>query len=239
MSWNVVTTVACRPYRSLRHSDGILAIVTSLDDAERVPVETRAQWRAWLADHHTRRDGVFVVTWRKASGRPAPTYDEIVSEALAFGWIDSLGRSLDAERTMLYVAPRTPRSGWSRPNKERVARLLEEDLLTEAGAQVIDSAVADGSWSLLDDVENLVVPEDLEAALSARAGARQSWDAFPRSARRGILEWIVQAKRPETRARRVTETAAKAAVGERANQWRRRATDPDPGPDLPEPGQAG
>ncbi|MGF1664463.1 MAG: YdeI family protein [Kineosporiaceae bacterium] len=191
-----------------------------LDSAERVPVDSRAELRAWFAGNHTRPDGVWLVTWRPASGRPAPSYDDVVCECLAVGWVDSIVRALDDDRTMLYLAPRRPRSGWSRPNKERVARLEAEGLMTEAGRRVVDAARTDGSWSLLDEVEDLVVPADLAAAFDARPGAREHWDAFPRSVRRGVLEWIVQAKRPETRARRVSETADRAAVGERANQWR-------------------
>lgn len=195
--------------------------MATLDSAEQVQVETRAQWREWLAAHHQQDQGVWLVTYRKATGRPAPTYDEAVSEALCFGWVDSVPRTLDEDRTMLYFSPRKPRSGWSRPNKERIDRNRRAGLMAPAGERVVEAAVADGSWTLLDDVEDLAVPDDLARAFAAAPGALEAWESFPRSARRGILEWIVQAKRPETRARRVAETAAKAAVGERANQWRK------------------
>lgn len=191
------------------------------DDGERFHAETRGQWRAWLAANHRRADGVWLVTWKKHTGRPAPTYGEGVEEALCYGWVDSLGRRLDDDRTMLWYAPRKRRSGWSRPNKERFERLEAAGLMTAAGRAVIDAAKADGSWTLLDDVEDLIVPVDLAAAFAGHPGSREQWDAFPPSARRGILEWIVQAKRAETRVRRVEETAALAARGERANQWRR------------------
>jgi uncharacterized protein YdeI (YjbR/CyaY-like superfamily) len=219
MSWKVVTSPGCRHLDRARDT-GQAATVGRLDIAEQVPIRSRADLRSWFTDNHTRSDGVWVVTWKVATGRPAPTYDEIVCECLAFGWVDSVGRALDGERTMLYVAPRKRGSGWSRPNKERLERLEADGLVTEAGRRVVEAARADGSWTLLDDVEDLVVPPDLAAALDAAPGARNAWEAFPRSARRGILEWIVQAKRPETRERRVRETAQKAAAGERANQWR-------------------
>ena len=183
---------------------------------------SRAAWRDWLAAHHAEAPHVWLVTRKKAAGGPALSYDDVCEEAICAGWVDSVPRQLDAERTMLYVAPRTAGSGWSRPNKERAARMEAAGLVLPAGQAVLDAARADGSWSALDDVENGVVPDDLAAALDARAGAREAWDAFPRSARRGILEWIHTAKRPETRARRIAETAEKAARGERANQWPRR-----------------
>ena len=194
--------------------------MTSLDDAPRTHPLTRAEWRAWLTAHHADTQGVWLVSWKAATGRPRVSYDDAVSEALAFGWVDSLPRRLDTERTMLYFSRRKATSAWSRPNKKRVEELRRQGLMTEAGERVIAEATRNGSWSRLDDVENLVEPVDLAAALDGTASARVNWDAFPPSARRGILEWIVQAKRPATRARRVAATARLAAENIRANQWR-------------------
>ena len=185
-------------------------------DAERFEPGSPADWRAWLAEHHGRGYGVWLVTRRAA---PCVTYEEAVEQALCFGWVDSTAGRLDDERTMLWFAPRRPRSGWARTNKIRVERLLAAGLMQPVGLALVEAAKADGSWTLLDDVEDLVVPDDLAAAFTATG--RAHWDAFPRSARRAILEWIVQARRPETRAKRIAETAAKAEVGERANQWKR------------------
>jgi uncharacterized protein YdeI (YjbR/CyaY-like superfamily) len=190
------------------------------EDDPQVHPETRAQWRDWLEAEHGGGSGVWVVTWRKSSGKPAPTYAELVEEALCFGWVDSIGRTLDDDRTMLRMSPRKPGSGWARTNKERVARLTAAGLMADAGLESIRRAKEDGSWSKLDDVENLVVFDDLAAALADRPPARANWDAFPPSVRRGILEWIVQAKRAPTRENRVRETAQMAQRNERANQWR-------------------
>lgn len=192
-------------------------------ERERVHPETRAAWRAWLEEHHTERPGVFLVSWKKHTGKPALTYDEAVEEALCFGWVDSKPAKLDEDRTMLWFSPRKPGSAWSRPNKQRVERLEAAGLMREAGRRAVEAAGADGSWTRLDEVEDLVVPDDLAEAFARHPGSREAWEGFPRSAKRGILEWIVQARRPETRARRVEETARLAARGERANQWRPRA----------------
>ncbi len=194
--------------------------MTSLDSAPRTHPLTRAEWRAWLTEHHAGTQGVWLVSWKAATGRPRVSYDDAVSEALAFGWVDSLPRKLDSERTMLYFSRRKPASAWSGPNKKRVEELRRLGLMTEPGERVIAEAMRNGAWSRLDDVENLVEPDDLVAALAGTAGARVNWDAFPPSARRGILEWIVQAKRPATRAQRVAETARLAGQNVRANQWR-------------------
>ena len=187
-------------------------------DYEQVPVESRAAWREWLAAQHATARGVWAVTWKKTSGGPYVPYADLVEEALAFGWVDSLGRGLDERRTQLLFTPRKPKSGWSRPNKERIERLSAEGRMAPAGFAAVEVAKANGAWSKLDDVENLVEPEDLVAALDRDPAARREWDAFPRSAKRGILEWIQNAKRPQTREKRVEETARLAAQGVRARQ---------------------
>ena len=184
---------------------------------ERVKIESVAALRRWLAAHHDRSGSVWLVTWKKGSGGPHVSYDQIVDECLCFGWVDSLPRSLDAGRTMLRVSPRDPKSLWSGANKRRVRRLERTGRMTGAGRRAVEAAKASGTWSFLDDVERLEVPADLVAALDATPGARRRFERFPPSSRRGILEWIKTAKRPATRARRVAETATKAAANRKAN----------------------
>jgi uncharacterized protein YdeI (YjbR/CyaY-like superfamily) len=176
------------------------------------------EWRAWLEANHGRAEGIWLISYRKTTGKPALSYEESVQEALCFGWIDSKGNKLDDERSMLWFAPRKARSGWSRPNKERIERLIAGGRMTPAGLAKIEAAKADGSWTLLDAVENLEVPGDLAAEFEKYPDALAHWEAFPRSAKRAILEWIVQARRPETRTRRVRETARLAQENVRANQ---------------------
>ena len=188
-------------------------------DQDRVEPGSVDAWRAWLAEHHGRGRGVWLVTRRAAVGGTIG-YEESVEQALCFGWVDSTARKLDDERSMLWFAPRKRGSGWARTNKARIQRLTAAGLMAPAGFAVIEAARADGSWTLLDAVEDLIVPDDLAAALAAHPPAAEHWEAFPRSVKRAILEWIVHAKRPETRANRVLDTAEKAQVGERANQWR-------------------
>jgi uncharacterized protein YdeI (YjbR/CyaY-like superfamily) len=198
--------------------DPSMARAVPHDEREQVHIETIADWRRWLEANHARSAGVWLVSWKASTGRPRPTYEESVEEALAFGWIDSKGRTLDDERSMQWFSPRKAGSGWARTNKERIVRLERDGRMTAAGRAIIDQAKADGTWTLLDAVEDLIVPDDLAAAFAANPGARAHWDEFPRSARRALLEWLVQAKRPETRARRIAEVASRAARGERANQ---------------------
>lgn len=187
------------------------------ENAERVQPASVEEWSAWLARHHADRNGVWLVSARSAALR-AVDYGTAVVEALRYGWIDSVQRPLDEDRAMQWFAPRRAGSGWARSNKLRIERLEREGRLEPAGRAAVETARANGAWSLFDEVDALTVPEDLAVAFAAHPGAREQWDGFPPSARRGILAWIVLAKRPATRERRVRETAEKAARGERANQ---------------------
>ncbi len=171
-------------------------------DAPRVHIETIEQWREWLAEHHLSETSVWLVTWRRTTGRPAPSYEDQIVEALRVGWVDSTAKKLDDERTMLYFARRRRGSGWARTNKEHVARLEAEGAMLPAGRAVVDTARADGSWTMLDGVEALIVPDDLVAALDHDQAAREHWNGFTPSARKQILWWIAQAKRPATRSAR-------------------------------------
>jgi uncharacterized protein YdeI (YjbR/CyaY-like superfamily) len=154
--------------------------------------------------------------------------DEYVSavdlneECLCFGWIDSKPGKVDDRRTALLCTPRQPGSGWSKVNKDRLGPLLERGLVAPAGLAAIEAAKADGSWSRLDHIDALVVPDDLAAALDARPPAAEHFGGFPPSTRRGILEWIAAAKTETTRVKRIDQTARLARRNERANQWPRR-----------------
>jgi uncharacterized protein YdeI (YjbR/CyaY-like superfamily) len=181
----------------------------------RVEVTSRDQWRAWLAANHAVERGVWLVLHKKAAGPDHVPYAEAVEEALCYAWVDSKGKALDERRTMLFFTPRRPGSAWSAPNKERIARLAAAGRLAAPGLASVEAARADGSWTALDAVEALAEPPELAAALDADPAARRHWDAFTRSAKRAALDWIRTAKRPETRAARITATVAAAARGQR------------------------
>jgi uncharacterized protein YdeI (YjbR/CyaY-like superfamily) len=176
----------------------------------------RAGWRAWLIGNHATSNGVYLTSWRRRSGKTSVSYEEAVEEALCVGWIDSTGRNLDDQRSIQWFSPRRARSAWARSNKQRVDRLMAAGLMLPVGLAVIDEAKRTGMWTLLDDVEDLIVPDDLASALDGSPPARANWDAFPPSARRTMLGWIVQAGRPETRAKRIAAIAERASRGERA-----------------------
>lgn len=190
--------------------------MSALDDAPHVHADDRATWRAWLEANHATARGAWLVTWRSRSGRVRLDYEAALEEALCFGWVDSTGGHVDDERGKLYFAPRKSRSVWAASNKARVERLIDEGRMAPAGLAAIERAKANGSWEILDSAERLEVPEDLTAALQARPPAAVNFAAFPPSARKMLLGWVALARRPETRAARITEIAEAAARNERA-----------------------
>lgn len=188
-----------------------------IDDYELVYPPTRADWRAWLAANHDKSPGIWLVRYRVGTAQPSVTYDELVEEALCFGWIDSLPRKLDDERFLILMTPRKPKSVWSKINKERVERLLAANLIAPPGLTAIEIAQANGAWSSIDESEALIIPDDLAAALAQNPAASDFFYGLANGYKKGILQWLNSAKRPETRQKRIEETVTKAAVGKKAN----------------------
>ncbi len=186
-----------------------------MDDAARLELPSVEQWSDWLREHHTQPTGVWLVSPRKAAERPF-SYEQSVLEALRYGWVDSTVKPVDEQRSMMWFAPRRTGSMWTRINKGRIARLEEAGLMEPAGAAAVTVARETGMWTLMDEVEDLVVPEDLAAAFDRHSGSREHWDSWSPSAQKMILTWIVMAKRPETRAARIETSAEKAAQGVKA-----------------------
>jgi uncharacterized protein YdeI (YjbR/CyaY-like superfamily) len=182
--------------------------------------ETRAAWRNWLEQHHRTEKSLWLIIYRKESATPSVYYSQAVDEALCFGWVDSKINKRDAESYYQFFSQRNPKCNWSKLNKTKVAYLLEQGLMTAAGQEMIDLAKRTGTWNALDAVEETTVPDDMQQLFDQNPIAFQYWEAFPRSVKRAILEWILNAKRPETRQKRITETVEQAAKNIRANQYR-------------------
>ena len=194
---------------------------SALDDAEQIEITNQAMLRDWLKTHHVDSHGVWVVTYKKTNPDRHVPASAITDTCLCFGWIDSLPRKKDDHRSMLYISPRNPKANWSRVNKEKVAALKAAGLMHPAGEAAVALAKESGTWNALDDVENLVIPPDLQAAFDATPGALKMWDDFPRSVKRGALEILLNAKRAETRAKKVAEIVSSSAQNIRPFQWRK------------------
>lgn len=184
----------------------------------------RKTWRAWLKkNHQSKKESIWLVLAKKASGLPSLTMVEAVEEALCFGWIDSRGGKVSDTHFKVLFAPRSPRSNWSKINKDRVKKLIDAGLMTDAGLKVINDAKKSGRWNALDEVEKLTLPPDLKKAFAKNKIAFKNFSAFPRSIVKMLLDWVQSAKREETRAKRIAEIVSKASENIRANQWRPKA----------------
>jgi uncharacterized protein YdeI (YjbR/CyaY-like superfamily) len=178
-----------------------------------VLVETRPEWRSWLNEHHASSGSIWLARWKRDSGRPHLAYDDVVEEALCFGWIDSTINDFDEGRNVILLAPRKKGGTWSKSNKERLVRLKAAGMLRPAGIAVIEAAQADGSWTLLDDVEALVVPPDLADALAARPDLAAVWDEQTPGRRKQALAQLVLARTEPTRAKRLAKVLDMLAAG--------------------------
>ena len=182
---------------------------------------SRQAWRQWLEAHHLSEKAVWLIIYKKESSVPSVYYPEAVDEALCFGWIDSKPNKRDEESYYQFFSRRNPKSNWSKVNKAKVERLMAQGLIAPVGLKMIELAQQNGTWTALDDVEKLMVPDDLQQAFDHHPTAFAHWQKFPPSARRGILEWILNAKKTETRQKRIDETVRLAGENQRANQYRR------------------
>lgn len=184
---------------------------TPRDQYPHVSARDRAEWRAWLVANHADAPGVWLVLFKKGSGQASVSYDEAVEEGLCFGWIDSMARRLDDTRYEQVFTPRKRRSPWSQSNKERVARLMTQGLMAPAGLAAVEAARREGTWTMFDDIERLETPDDLAAALAENLVAATHFAAFTASVRQQSLWWIADARRPETRQRRIARVVEAAA----------------------------
>ncbi len=184
-------------------------------ERESVEIRSRAELRTWLSANHDRTESIWLVHYKKAATEFYVPMGEIVQEALCFGWIDGQAKSLGPQKMKHLLCPRRKGSIWSAVNKRLILALESRGLMQEPGRAAIARAKADGSWVWLDDIENLVVPSDLQAALDASPETTATWEAYPRSEKKAVLFQLKSAKRPATRERRLSAVLANAQQGRR------------------------
>ena len=181
------------------------------DKLDTFQAKNRQAWREWLEQNYTTSIGVWLIYYKVKSEQPSVCYSEAVKEALCFGWIDSKAKSIDEERYRQIFTPRKPKSVWSKLNKQYIQELIEQGLMSKAGLEKIEAAKQDGSWTTLDEVEELIIPADLRQALAANKTANQYFKAYNNSTKKNILFWIQSAKRSQTRLKRIEQTINAAA----------------------------
>ncbi|MET7259443.1 YdeI/OmpD-associated family protein [Dyadobacter fermentans] len=187
---------------------------------EAITAPSSEEWRAWMAKNGTKKDAVFLIIYHKDSPTPSIGYKESIEHALCYGWIDSKAIKRDTESFYLTFTKRNPKSKWSIVNKERAARMTKAGLMRPEGQAMIDLAKETGAWDALETAGNAVIPDDLQQALDANQKAFENFARFAPSSKRLILEWILNAKRPETREKRIMQSVEMAARNERANHPR-------------------
>lgn len=176
-------------------------------DAETFHPKSQTAWRKWLNKNHNSKQSVWLVCYKMKSDKPTIAWSDAVDEALCFGWIDSKRIRIDEEKFMQFFSRRKPKGTWSKVNKEKVKQLIDKRLMSKAGFEVIETAKQNGSWTILDDVEELKIPKDLSAAFKTKRGSKDFFLGLCKSVRKAILQWLVLCKRPETRQKRVSEIA--------------------------------
>lgn len=182
--------------------------------------KSRQEWREWLQENHTQKQSVWLIYYKKKSAIPTVMYSEAVDEALCLGWIDSKAKPLDNEKFMQFFSKRKANSVWSKVNKAKVERLIGEGLMTKAGFESIEIAQQNGSWTILDEAEALIIPKDLDDEFQKRPKAKNYFLGLSRSDKRNILQWLVLAKREETRQKRIAEIVELADQNQKPKQFR-------------------
>ncbi|MES2678523.1 MAG: YdeI/OmpD-associated family protein [Bacteroidota bacterium] len=182
--------------------------------------KNRKEWRKWLQKNHNTKESVWLVYYKKNTGMPTITWSEAVDEALCFGWIDSKAKPVDEATFMHFFCKRKAKGTWSKINKEKIERLSKENLMAPAGLAVIEAAKQNGSWTILDEVEELIIPNDLAKAFKTRPGSKAFFLSLSKSVKKMMLSWLVLAKREETRQKRIEEIADHAAQKLRPKQFR-------------------
>ena len=189
-------------------------------DIETYCPKSQADWRKWLEKNHKSKHSIWLIYYKASSKKSSLSWSEAVDEALCFGWIDSTKKTIDEERYMQYFSKRKSNSTWSKINKEKVGKLIQNNKMTKAGLKCIEIAKQNGSWTILDQVEALIEPEDLQRELANYKGAKQFFDSLNNSVKKGLLYWIISAKRTETRQKRITAIAENASKNLKPKQFR-------------------
>lgn len=188
-------------------------------DTELFYAANKNQWRKWLEKNYNKKDGVWLVQYKRNSGVSTISWSDAVDEALCFGWIDSIKHPIDEEKFKQFFSKRKASSTWSKVNKEKVEQLIASGKMHPAGLACIEIAQKNGMWSILDTVDALEIPVDLEKAFRKIKGSKAFFESQSKTSKKGMLQWLVLAKRPETRQQRINEITMLAGEGKKPKQF--------------------
>lgn len=193
--------------------------MTKDKESDRFCPTSRKDWRNWLIKNHLSQQSVWLIYYKKKSNISSLTWSEAVEEALCFGWIDSKAKPLDDEKFMQFFSRRKPNGTWSKINKEKIKLLMAAGQMAPAGLEIIERAKQNGSWTILDEVEELILPKDLIKEFKTRPGSKAYFLSLSKSTRKAMLQWLVLAKLPETRQKRINEIVERAGMKQKPKQF--------------------
>jgi len=191
-----------------------------MKDVEDFCPHDKKDWRNWLELNHNKKEAVWLVFYKIKSQNHNLSWSESVDEALCFGWIDSTKKTIDNEKFKQYFSKRKAKSNWSKINKDKVKTLINQGLMEEEGYRSIESAKTNGSWTMLDGVEALIIPDDLKKEFANYKGSIEYFGSLSKSVKKILLYWVVSAKRKETRQKRILEIAEEASRNLKPKQFR-------------------
>jgi len=191
-----------------------------MNELEEYCPHDKKDWRNWLELNHKKKEAVWLIFYKKKTPKYNLSWSESVDEALCFGWIDSVKKTIDSETYKQYFSKRKAKSNWSKINKDKVKTLIEQGLMEKEGYKSIEIAKENGSWTILDEVETLVIPDDLKEEFANFQGSMEFFDSLSKSVKKILLHWVVSAKRKETRQKRILEIAENASQNLKPKQFR-------------------
>jgi uncharacterized protein YdeI (YjbR/CyaY-like superfamily) len=187
-----------------------------IDDDPVIFCASEEEWETWLAANHESAGGVFVKIAKKNSGIETVAYPEVLDIAISYGWIDAVRRGHDERHFLQRFTPRGPRSKWSKLNRDKATKLIKDGRMKPAGLREVEKAKADGRWAAAyDSHRTATVPADLQAALDANPRAKEFFATLNSQNRYAVLYRVQDAKKPETRARRIAQFVEMLAKGEK------------------------
>jgi len=184
------------------------------ENFKKVEIHSSGQLRNWLFKNHHQDVSVWLVTYKKAETDKYVSRDEVLNELLCFGWIDGIRRKLDDKRTMQLISPRRVQH-WAKSYKDRAKKLIEEKKMQKSGLDSIKIGKESGLWNFMDDVDNLIIPKDLQEALKKLEAATNFFNNINDSSKRFVLRWIKLAKTNKTRENRINKIAKLSSIGEK------------------------
>lgn len=194
-----------------------MGIIIFMASMKSIKIKGRSEWRTWLSANYNKETEIWLVYYKKSSGKPSIGYDESVEEALCFGWVDSIIKKIDDEKYVRKFTPRKPDSQWSMSNINRVQKMIQAELMTEHGLALVEAAKGSGSWDnpVTPPKFSFELPPEFAQALAKNKKAKEFFEGLAKTYKKQYIGWIVSAKRAKTKEKRIRESVALLEKGQK------------------------